>query len=850
MYMCLPQLLPQLRPNANMDDVRTINDIIAKAIHDEYEENYSFLSKQGVRFLLFKRVTDSPFNLHEMVKTALGKPVFDYLKAKKFTFKVDASKLPSGRDVFAIAVNHHNDHVMIKAAHEHGIARGFKIVCTADAVLGVMGFYPKFENDYNRTVQVSVPEETTRIEFFKKYSGYLGMLGCFELDGEVFAVAGSKKSTSNSFAVDCSRLCAEWLTLDAARELAGCGMTLSFEVMSKFDQTHGARVIGESTILTCVSTHNGHLNVLGEKECLFAYHKLEDVRKLGLRINAPVANLFVSENVESIRKFSILLHEAKNYASNREFNALCEEAGIEVLPGNTNHELVLGNVLEGIVAKFILADGRVETLKLKLVSYIIRTMALRSALNPGPCHRLSSDSSPFALRLFFEQIISNWTTEPKATEYWIEVCMRAYTLAKTLPSYPSNTTPRDFFTDTVGPHILAVDEIVSEFTPNDFQPSQSVEKTDEPHKFTLFVVTGPIGSGKTTFSEWLSVMLGVEHIDGDKLPDFEDLTLQLGPERSSATLTTIFNALSRRKVVVFSTGGGILLGSRGMSNIRTFLRNLGVCGLRIVHCGVSSAVDNIQICDDSAMAGFIQSYDDHESVSDAVRRRVDADEWTIPSRFKTVDGFVDFIVKRSRDNGSLQKKLFSLSDASYVVPYSPGGVVPESLSGSDTLALLTPHLPMDSSSSDTESQTIKPTQVRLIVIVDGSIHHITVNYCSAGIEMTTDDLAILETYVGRCFDGQLISCGPHKFVVVDGLTLSVRDAEYGCSTAHVTVATPRGYAPVQSLYKTIMFRRYGIVPNSLKVVLTPETIDTFDGPTHQPRLTPTTVKVLSVGLFA
>lgn len=821
---------------------------------DHVMPKFSFLSDKQVYFLLFKRLPseDVPFDVNSMVQSALGKSVVGYLQKQKFKFCVDVSSLPSGELVYAIAVNHSNDFKMIKAAKDLGIPRGFKIVCTTTSILGVMGFYPKFENDSARTVQVSVPQTTEKLQFFKKFSGFLGMLGCFRLDGCVFAIAGSKKSCSNSFSVDCSRLCAEWLTLEAACEIADSKLTLCFEVMSRYDQSHGARVINEATILTCLSKFNGiHDKISVGTTRIVEYMSLEDVREFGMRIGAPVANLFISEDVESINKFAELLHQAKNYATNEEFNTLCQEAGINILQGNTNHELVLGNVLEGIVAKFILADGSVHTLKLKLVSYIIRTMALRSALHPGPKHPLALDSSSKALRSFFDRIISNWTTDKDATGYWVEVCMRSYDLAQDKPTYPPNTTSEGYFTDVVAPHISAVDEIVGDFTPADFEPEEKFKDLGAINH-CLIIVTGPIGAGKTTFGDWVSEKLGSVHIDGDILPGYETTTLDLKNERMGVTYASIYQALLKSKVVVFSTGGGILLPNRGMSDIQTYLYRLGIRGLRIVHMGVSSETSNIDYMTDDTISAWLKSYHNAENVKSVVQRRVSTGQWTIPTRYQgEIDKFIEFIQSRSENNGRLQRRMQNSMelDGSFVVPASVNGVVPDTLSFDDVMSMLSPFLPEDKD-TNIVSSPMCVNQFRVIAEVEGheGYFHMTVNYNPDGFELSSEFISEMEKLVGTTVHGKIFSNGKGRIVMLDDIQLP-RDIDFGCHTAHITVTVPSGGA-VQSLYKTAMLRRFGKVPSDSKVQLSPETFDTYDGSMYAPKMKNILVKFTSLAFYA
>ena len=78
----------------------------------------------------------------------------------------------------------------------------------------------------------------------------------------------------------------------------------------------------------------------------------------------------------------------------------------------------------------------------------------------------------------------------------------------------------------------------------------------------VLLLLGPIGSGKSTYSWLISVIMTqlgyeVEIVDGDRFKGLtEEEVLKLGKHRNDLTHSAILEAGSRGKIVIVCTGGG------------------------------------------------------------------------------------------------------------------------------------------------------------------------------------------------------------------------------------------------------------------------------------------------------
>ncbi len=285
------------------------------------------------------------------------------------------------------------------------------------------------------------------------------------------------------------------------------------------------------------------------------------------------------------------------------------------------HKEVLGDTLEGLVLHcFSPAENSPQTLvkqilKYKFPNYTCRTFALREILG----RNVALDSH--AAFASYKQYVGHWCYTEEGKRYWLDfLCACGLFVAQ------RKIAPKPG--DLVGFHIR-----VADFTQQELKNRSSADNMSLRDEFwenartrfesTVILVLGPIGYGKSTFSEFLAGELNrlrrtvsgdaavgddhdgsfsqnkntviqngsigsnsiigtadildpedrFVHIDGDQLffpgvptssngmePDNQDLVLTLSQERQPYTFWTILLALHCGKIPIVSQGGGIFFG--------------------------------------------------------------------------------------------------------------------------------------------------------------------------------------------------------------------------------------------------------------------------------------------------
>lgn len=451
-----------------------------------------------------------------------------YATGKKagFIFKVTPGQVPNhDGNIFLVTIQGLHDRAMIKAAGKFGTPRGFHWVVTEDQCVP-LAFYPKFANDPDRTEKVTCPETTEEIKFFLKWSGYLGLVTVVRVDGVLVLVTCSKNSVTNKYAKRLDAMVRDWMTYGLACYMADHQVSLAFEVMTKWDATHGARVLQDAMVLTCVATPSQVEGVSG-LSYRPEYLSLEEVLAFAKKYGVPHTDLFVVTGVDACRLFCLRLHLNRNEANLDDFYAMCKEVGAEVRSGTVKHEDVLGTCLEGIVAHYYSTDGKkLLTQKLKFVRYVVRTMALRAALSYA--WRKHGEFTQEAIQEMVDIItktVPRWTTCQDAVDVWIHRTLVA--LDWSLTHWDAYQT--DQSETRVGIHIQAFEAITAK---------EEVDRIQTPSRFDFLVremkkvghipkrktpmnvifVVGPSGSGKTTAARKLVSELGGVSVERDSFP--------------------------------------------------------------------------------------------------------------------------------------------------------------------------------------------------------------------------------------------------------------------------------------------------------------------------------------------
>lgn len=485
--------------------------------------------------LNFTRTESKSKDIYNEIKGKCDKYIEEFLenqkyfpinspKKWKFRFSKDITTLLDGTSFVLINISGFQDNIMVEAAQKYSLPRGLKLLKIQDKYISY-GFYPKFSNDPNRQEKITIPENTTRLEFFKKYSGFLGLLFGFHYKNQNYIIITSKNSACNIYSENAKKILSKYLNEQLIDELCSTKKTLGFEIMCKEDQTHGSLVYNEAPIITCISeSFDSTIN----------YFNLNEVIEFAKNFGLPFSSLYTIETRENINEFCEVLFENRDIMTNQIFDDLITKSflkkNIEINHGVLSHQDILGNVLEGFVFHFYENETK-HIIKIKFPNYIVRTMVIRTGL------QLTSD--PFNLT---ETIVPRWVMSKETEKFWKSFCFLCFTeYNENIKLYENNKTAHIIiankiydnmissygslenaikfdhsYFEQVNDHIkISLEELnTRKFNINDkysitiddtqlkFQ-ALIVKPNDNP-KTTLFMMSGLPGTGKTTIAKYIS----------------------------------------------------------------------------------------------------------------------------------------------------------------------------------------------------------------------------------------------------------------------------------------------------------------------------------------------------------
>jgi hypothetical protein len=279
-----------------------------------------------------------------------------------------------------------SDKFLNAAALLYGAPRGAPIVfhTTDDEfVPRLFGFMPKFENDRRKTTY----NGSQRAIFTQKLSGYLGLAGFFEYDGAKYCACFSKNAATDSvnhvgtYVLDLQSMVHELFVgkTDLVDWLIDNQYHMCFEVLSYNDQNHGARVLKNGLICTCI------MRTICDWTIDNLNHRMgiEDMVKLCVEHGIPCLSVFVADKLDNIAIIFKELNERRNVMTASSFVRLMEEmvlkGHVTIVPGNASHHEYLGDRLEGLVIT-VFSHGIPHVLKYKFLNYTWVTFALRNYL--------------------------------------------------------------------------------------------------------------------------------------------------------------------------------------------------------------------------------------------------------------------------------------------------------------------------------------------------------------------------------------------------------------------------------------------------------------------------------------
>ena len=180
--------------------------------------------------------------------------------------EADYSKFP-----ILVMISGHVDFKLEKLGKKHNFPRGFPSLWWKGTAIDFFGFRAKFKND-DRAQRFSVKGKG--YAYSKKLSGYLGQVIAFEMDGMLCWTACSKNSADAvadashnglNYVADAARIYAPYMTQKVVEYMLKNNIHICSEILSLYDQTHGARVLKELP----VSTTAGRGAIVNLKEKTF-----------------------------------------------------------------------------------------------------------------------------------------------------------------------------------------------------------------------------------------------------------------------------------------------------------------------------------------------------------------------------------------------------------------------------------------------------------------------------------------------------------------------------------------------------------------------------------------------------
>jgi adenylate kinase family enzyme len=532
--------------------------------------------------------------------------LFTVLKSKdmKLVFFVSPIKeMPC----YLIMVHGLNDNTLINFAKAYGLPRGLPIIWIPKKMCNIYGFYPKFQNDELDSDGTNVEEleqkqmeeapkendftNAKSIDFNFKYSGFLGQVIAFEINGRKYWTTCSKNSTNNSYSEDARRIMEPKMNDRLVSDMIEQHVHFCGETMSLNDQKHGACVLKESLIITCVG--NGHWMLYNERQ-IISQNKLNFVNffdqnqmlAFSLTYNLDIDSIYNVSTPSSdgiIEAFLIELSKMRNYINMGLFYNFWEtfkernpNHAIEI-KGSVKHENILGNVLEGLIIKIKYHDGKEDkTVKYKFPFYTVRTMFIREFLK-------KNSGSLLVPREYIqgaERFVNRWVVDDsmfgnKGKHYW------NYLLALLYKNFETYDTEYGKYVETVpnqeqlcDKHIFLIDRLFRESqsrydVTKDYKSMYETEKniilTERRHESVLnmILILGPIGGGKSSIGNIIArCNPNFSHIDGDILDLSEKEVYSLGEERNPYTIYKVTEQFIENRVPILTQGGGILLNNK------------------------------------------------------------------------------------------------------------------------------------------------------------------------------------------------------------------------------------------------------------------------------------------------
>lgn len=546
----IPKLTPE--PNDEADAVMVTNSRNAST-----ELCKAFHVDQLTPILQVKAGENKNNFINRLLDRTKGKSYLDSLKVSSYSVVGENGEA----DLRLCMLNGLSDTILMKMGRDIGVPRGFPVVVNVKTQEVFMsGFYYKFENDDEQ--KQSFLEEAKRassLTVLRKWSGYLTSAVLYKIDNYIGFIVTSKKSADpESPHVQAGRdRWSEILTPAILEKLWKANVrSVWAETMTWCDQKHGARVNKQSVIITGagvgVDKDTVRPHVIGD-DALFTL-----LQSCGLTDYCAVP---IAVTREKIEPFVSAVQKDRDFMTERNFQALLKSCQLN---HHSRHMDILGDRLEGLILKFYFADGTSQILKYKFPGYTKVTMCVRSCcfstdtlkMLGVPTQKGGQWRPSFRFIRAIESFVVRWVFDDTNRNYFRGLLLM---YGEIYDRHAQAYNPDDPY--AIGPWITAADELDTLVQNGaSVQPLTSSDLKTTVKTYTMYVVLGPIGVGKSTAGRILARILNLREIDGDILDLTEETVLLLGAERNPLTLSRIAYALAEGKIPIISTGGGAFLG--------------------------------------------------------------------------------------------------------------------------------------------------------------------------------------------------------------------------------------------------------------------------------------------------
>ena len=399
------------------------------------------------------------------------KILYGILSNKKNKIKITTYK-SKYENLYKIMVSIYIDNILISLGRKYNFPRGFPILYIPNRVIKLFGFYPKFDND-DRVISDDTQEfdDITSLEFFKKWSGFLGQLCVFYFDNKICWSCCSKNSAdcTSSFIQNCKRLFEKVLSETTLINMLQNNYHLSAEIMSFDDQVHGARVLKETPVITSIGV--GSIIYLDESMDNLISNSFVDFISSSKLVEfcqdnkLPCDSAFIIENSFTSRFMKELsLH--RDFITDTSLENLINKFNVKRLEGTIRHCDVLGETLEGLVLKLNNKNNSMVVKKYKFPKYVIRTMGLRSIFS-----NKEFDINTFINKntnVYLNTIAERWCVTPSGKDFWYKfMCIGCLIMKNNLSNFDSNIGIHIQIADFIENEILE-NKLISDLSTNNF----------------------------------------------------------------------------------------------------------------------------------------------------------------------------------------------------------------------------------------------------------------------------------------------------------------------------------------------------------------------------------------------